>query len=268
MNNNFKFIEINTLKHIGIITINTPEALNVLCYETFNEIEKALRCFEHQNEFRIILIKAKTFISKSNKKIFSAGVNLKDYENKFKMVKNDILKFKENLINVRKCFSYIENHPKTIVAAVDGLAIGGAFELILCCDIVLASKDAEFCLSEVKIGLIPGYGGIHRLEKAIGAKKAHYYIALGETINAKEAYNNGLISKLTETSGFNEEIMDICLTLSSSSPNALNLIKNTFQNNKNNCPEKIETENFLKAISHNDAQIGVNSFLTKNKPEY
>lgn len=266
--NKFNFIEIKTLDNIGIITFNKPESLNVLCYQAFNEIEKALKLFELNFEIRVILINAKTGFSKNKKKIFSAGVNLKDYEDKFKLVKNNISKFTENLVAVRKCFSYIENHPKTIIAAVEGLAVGGAFELILCCDIILASKDSSFCLSEIKIGLIPGYGGIHRLEKIIGTKKAHYYLSLGEIIEAKEAYNNGIISKLTETSTFNEDVMNICYKLSKNSPNALSLLKNTFQNNKKNNPEKLEITNFLKAISHNDAQIGINSFLTKKTPEY
>ncbi|MEI7473444.1 MAG: enoyl-CoA hydratase/isomerase family protein [bacterium] len=265
---NLKYIDVKTENKIGIISLNNSEELNTLCYAIFDEIYHVLKSFEENNEIRIILINAKSIISKSGKKIFSAGVNLKDYESKFKLVKENIAEFEKKLLKVRKILSYIENHPKTIIAAVDGVAIGGAFEMILSCDIILASTDAKFALSEVKIGLIPGYGGIHRLEELMGSKKAHYYMALGDLIKAKTAYDIGIVSELIEIDSFHKEVLAICNKLAHNSPNALMLLKKTLKNNKTADPEKVEPENFLKAISHNDAQIGVNSFLNKLMPTY
>jgi len=264
---NFLAIKISKIEKIGIISLNCPENINILSFEMLKEINQALKEFEADNEVKIILLKAEPVFSKNGRKIFSAGVDLKKYDEKFKLAEENPEKFKENLKKSRKFISKIEKLKKPVIACVDGLAVGGAFEMILACDLILASEEASFALSEVNIGLIPGYGGIRRLLELIGKKKTFEIAANGHKISADEAINLSIISEIYPVSEFNEKILEYCRNLSKKSSNSLWLIKDTI-NRLSAGQDKVEIENFMKAITSNDAREGVAAFLEKREPRF
>lgn len=263
----FHKILTSKIERIGIISLNYPKNMNILSFEMLKEIHQALKIFEADNEVKIILLKAEPAFSKNGRKIFSAGVDLKKYDEKFKLVEENPEKFKEILEKSRKFISKIEKLKKPVIAGVDGLAVGGAFEMILACDLILASEEASFALSEVNIGLIPGYGGIRRLLELIGKKKTFEIIASGKTIFADEAVNLGITAGIYPVSDFQEKILEYCKNLSEKSSNSMRLIKDTI-NKLSNFSDKVEIENFMEAVSSNDAREGVAAFLEKREPRF
>ena len=173
----YKKISVTRIDRVGIITLNRPDIHNVLSFETFKEIDYAIKLFENDEKIKVILLKSNCGMTK-NSRVFSAGINLKEYDKKFKLLEESPAEFEKLLKETRSLLSRIENISKPVVAGVDGLAVGGAFELILACDLIIASDEAMFSLGEVNIGLIPGYGGVYRLLRSVGKKKAFEIVGI------------------------------------------------------------------------------------------
>ena len=249
---------------IGIITLNTPENYNVLSSQTFEEIKQALFYFEKKEEIKVILFNANCAITKNNNKIFSAGVNLKDYNKKFEILERNPQEFKENLEKTRNIISYIEEIEKPVIAAVEGLAIGGAFEIIMACDLIILSKDAKFQLSEINIGLIPGYGGISRLLRMVEKNKTFEVLANAKVLTAKDMLNLNIASEVFDTENFMGSAINYCSNLAKKSLKSLYLIKDTINKIlKTESINKIEVENFMKAVTSQEAKEQINSFFNK-----
>lgn len=260
----FKRIKTENYNKIGVIHLNNPENLNIIEANTFQEINSALDLFESDDNIKIILIKAVCGISKTGGKVFSAGVNLKEYDKKFELADKNPSEFLEILKKNRELTTKIEEFEKTIIIGIDGIICGGFFELALACDLILASEKASFRLNEVNLGLIPGYGGISRLLKIVGKNKTFEIVATGKEISPHEALNLGIVAEIFEDSGFEEKTLNYCKNLAEKSSNSLYLIKNTLhQILKNPEIEDIEIENFLKAVQSEDAREGIKAFLEK-----
>lgn len=260
------FISIKTENYnrIGIIYLNNPENLNIIEHDTFQEINFALNIFENDNNVKIILIKANCGISKTGEKVFSAGVNLKEYGKKFELADKNPTEFENLLKKNRELMTRIEKFKKPVIIAIDGIVIGGFFELAMACDLILASEKAYFRLNEVNIGLIPGYGGISRLLKIVGKNKTFDIVANGREISAEEALDLRIVSKIFDDLEFEEKILNYCENLAQKSSNSLCLIKDTVnQILKNPEIEEIETKNFLKAMQSEESREGIRAFLEK-----
>ncbi|HSA07349.1 MAG TPA: enoyl-CoA hydratase/isomerase family protein [Candidatus Gastranaerophilales bacterium] len=257
----FTKIKIEKIDSVGKIILNSPETLNIIEKETFEEINEALNHFETQNETKIILISAICGVSRAGGKIFSAGVNLKKYNEKLDMVNTSPDYFKEHLKSSRALIRRIEQFNKPVVIAVDGFVTGGFFELALACDVVLTSRSAVFSLNEVNVGLIPGYGGIHRLLRLIGKNRAFEIIATSRKINAEEAFSLGISLQIFDEDNFDIETNKFCQQLALKPQSSINLVKETIYgilSGKN--VEQIEIENFIKAISSEDAEKQIKLF--------
>lgn len=264
---NYKRILIKNHNKTGIVSLNTPESLNVLESDTFQEIDDALNYYEKNNNIKIILLKSNCGMSKKGEKVFSCGVNLKEYDKKFECFDKDRHAFEIYLRQTRNLMTKIENFKKPVIIAIDGIISGGFFELALHCDLILASEKAVFSLNEVNLGLIPGYGGINKLLSITGKNKAFEIIASGKKINAKEAFELNIVSEIYKDSEFEEKTLKYCDKMAEKSSNALFLIKNTINNILlRNDAEDIEINNFLKAMDSEDSREGVRAFLEKRKP--
>lgn len=261
------FIRLKTENYnkIGIICLNNPENLNIIEHDTFQEINFALNIFENDNNIKIILIKAACGLSKTDKKVFSAGVNLKEYGKKFELADKNPSEFKNSLKKGRALMTKIEEFKKPVIIGIDGIVCGGFFELALACDLIFASKKALFKLNEVNIGLIPGYGGISRLLKIVGKNKTFEITATGREISATEALNLGIVAEVFDDIVFEEKVLNYCENLVEKSSNSIYLIKDTIRQilNSPHKTEDIETENFLKAVQSEEARESVRTFLNK-----
>jgi len=266
MNCDFDKICIKKFHDIGMITLNDPDNYNVFFMNTFNEIERALDLFEIDNDVKIILLNAKNRVSNKGIKIFSAGVNLKEYDIKFKLLKDNPAEFEKMLKKSRSLLFRIEKINKPVIAGVNGFAIGGAFELVLACDAILASDSAQFQLSEVNLGLIPGYGGIHRLLRLTGKNRTFDIVANARILSAQEAFNLGIVTKTCSDTDFDHDVMEYCKNLAQKSEQALMLIKNTINHLVSDITTntEIEIKNFLKAVSSSEVEEKMLMSQSKN----
>lgn len=264
----FKKVSVTKIEEVGIVTLNRPDIHNVLTFETFKEIDYALKLFESDEKIRVILFKANCGSTDSHK-IFSAGVNLKEYDSKFKMIEENPSEYEKILKDTRSFMSRIENIRKPVIAGVDGLAVGGAFELILACDLILVSDEAQFVLSEIDIGLIPGYGGIQRLISSVGKKKTFEIVATGRKLTAQEALITGLVAEIYPVAEFNKRLIEFSRKLSQKPSQALALIKDTVNKlTYKALNDEIEIKNYMKAVSSEDAKEGITAFIEKRAPKF
>lgn len=140
-----KVVELIVNNNVALITINNPP-VNALTLEVRGEMKNVLNEIEEQNDIRVIVITG------AGSKCFVAGADIKDFPNQFKEGP------RENATIYKEMFSYLENTPRPVICALNGLALGGGLELALACDIRIADENAKLGLTEVKLGLIPGLG--------------------------------------------------------------------------------------------------------------
>ncbi|MEM3766265.1 MAG: enoyl-CoA hydratase/isomerase family protein, partial [Candidatus Bathyarchaeia archaeon] len=171
----FKHILYEKSEGIATITINRPEALNALNADVIDEILKALKDAEADENVKVIVLTG------AGEKAFSAGADIKT------MREMNALKARELSQIGGKLCSTIENLEKPVIAAINGYALGGGLEAAMACDIRIASENARMGQTEINIGLIPGWGGTQRLTRLIGMTKAKELIFTGKMIDAKTA---------------------------------------------------------------------------------
>jgi enoyl-CoA hydratase len=170
---------------IALVTIDNPPA-NVLSGEVISGLEAVVAKIEAYPGVRAVVVTG------AGEKFFVAGADIAEFE-ALRAVPGSI---EERSAWSRTVFERIESLRQPVIAAVDGSAVGGGTELVLLCDLVIASEAARFGLAEVKIGLIPGGGGTQRLARRVGVGKALELVMLGELIDAAEAHRIGLVSRV------------------------------------------------------------------------
>jgi len=168
-------------ERIAYITINRPEVNNAIDGKTNDELYEAWSDFCNDSDLLVAILTG------SGEKSFSAGADLKDMENLRKSIDSG-----HSVGAITKNFETW----KPIIAAVNGLALGGGLEMVLACDIRIASENAIFGLPEVKWGMIPGSGGTQRLIRNVSRCIAFEMLLLGKTIDAKEAYRIHLVNHI------------------------------------------------------------------------
>ncbi|GJJ13342.1 hypothetical protein Clacol_007594 [Clathrus columnatus] len=168
--------------HVLVIKLNRPRVLNALSTALVDLLLSALKSADADPDIGAIVITG-------NEKAFAAGADIKELAS---------LSFPSIYIQdyLRGVSEGIPSFKKPVIAAVNGHALGGGFELALACDTIFASTNAQFGLPEVKLGTIPGAGGTQRLVRAIGKAKAMHMILTGDTMSSTEALNAGLIAKV------------------------------------------------------------------------
>lgn len=177
---------------ILVITLNREEKLNALTITLIHELDDVFTILQQSPELKGVIITGK------GTKAFAAGGDISVFIGM--TVEQGIALAKMG----HKLFDKIEMCPKPVIAAVNGLALGGGLELAMACHLRIASKNAMFGLPEVKLGLIPGFGGTQRLTSLIKKGKALELLLTGGSIGAGEAEQIGLVSYLTE----NEKLLD------------------------------------------------------------
>jgi len=195
-------VEYEVRGKVGVITLNRPEARNAVSPQVAEEMEAAVDRLEADDAVWVGVIRAVTV---GDRPVFCAGADLKAVNEG------------KNLATKRGGFAgfvYREREKPTIVA-VDGLATAGGCEIVLACDLVVATTRSSFGLAEVKRNLVAGAGGLFRLPRAIGRAAAMEAILTGEPLSGERAYQLGLVNRLVEPGGAEDEAMrlaaQICL---------------------------------------------------------
>jgi enoyl-CoA hydratase len=244
-------------EEIAVITINRPHVLNALNRETLQEMKSAFMNVEMDENVKAVIITG------SGQRAFCAGADLIEFRKLSPVEVYDFIHLGH------KVFDLIENLDKPVIAAVNGVALGGGFELAMACDIVFASDQAKFGQSEVNLGIMPGWGGSQKLTRLVGVKKAKEMILLGSIINANEALNMKIVNKVVPTGKLMDEAVTTAKEVASKSPTALKFIKkavNTALETTLSQGITCEEALFMLLFNSEDAKEGISAFLEKRKP--
>lgn len=178
-------IELTRVEEFALITLNRPDALNALSFSLIAELGRVLDDVA-QSDARALLITG------AGPKAFCAGADIKE------LMGRSLVDQKRGAELGQAAFSKIERLPMPSVAIVNGYAFGGGLEMALACTFRIATANARMGLPEIKLGLIPGYGGTQRLPRAVGAGRAMEMILTGRTVDAEEALRIGLVQQLVD----------------------------------------------------------------------
>ena len=185
MLSNFETLEFSHESGIGTLVLNRPEKLNALNIQVLRELKAAL------TELSKAPLKGLIFTG-AGEKAFIAGADIAEMK---PMTSSEAHAFSELGQQVTFLFEAL---PYPVIACVNGFALGGGFEMALSCDFIFASKNAVFGLPEVKLGLIPGFGGTQRLAEIVGVRRAREIMFSGRNINAEEALSLGIALNVVE----------------------------------------------------------------------
>jgi len=253
---NYEHIHTYTDGEIAVIELNRPQVLNALNRKMVAEIVAALEGYDRNDDVRVIVLMGRG-------RAFAAGADIDE------MAEDDTISME--LLNQFADWDRIALIKKPIIGAVQGFALGGGFELALCCDMLFASETAEFGFPEVNIGVMPGAGGTQRLTKLMGKTKALEFLWTGERMSAKTAYDFGVVNRLIAPELLVEETIKFAKKLAKQPPLSLRLIKEAV-NKAVDYPlyegMQFERKNFYLLFSSEDQKEGMRAFIEKRKPNF
>jgi enoyl-CoA hydratase len=180
----FENIRYETKGAVACITVSRPKVMNALNAATLGELQSAFQQARDDRDIRVVLLTG------DGEKAFVAGADINELA-----VTNSVTG-RELALRGQRLFTLIENLGKPVIACVNGFALGGGCELALSCTMRLASDNAKFGQPEVKLGIIPGYGGSQRLPRLVGKGLAMQMVLTGDPITAQEALRIGLVNEV------------------------------------------------------------------------
>ena len=239
---------------LAIVTLDRPKVLNALNQATFSELETAFTELAGSEIIRVILLTG------AGEKAFAAGADIQELAG--------ISAIEGQRLSARgqRIFSLIENCGKPVIACVNGFALGGGCELALACTLRLASETTRFGQPEVKLGLVPGYGGTQRLARLIGKGAALKLLLTGEIIPAAEALRLGLVEEVVPPEQLMARAEQLALTIAGMAPiavrNCLNAVHGGYDLPLAQALE-LEASLFGACCGTEDKAEGTRAFLEK-----
>ena len=244
--------------HYDKLTINRPKSLNALNFQVLVELDQALADIERRAECRAVILCG------SGDKAFVAGADISEMQGLTPMEAEAFAEFGQRVLDRIAAF------PKPVIAAVDGFALGGGCELAMACDILVVGPKARFGQPEVKLGVIPGFGGTQRLVRRIGAPKALDICLTGRMIDANEAIAIGLASRLAQGSVLDEAVK-VAGEIAAMGPVAVRLCKRAVvENADSDLRSALAAERtlFAACFATLDQKEGMAAFLQRRSPNF
>jgi len=255
----FKFLIYEKNDAIATLTLNRPEALNAFSKDVVNEVLIALEDARNDETIRVVVFTG------AGEKAFSAGADIKA------MKGIDAAGARQLSLMGEKLCSALENFEKPIIAAINGLALGGGLEVAMSCDFRIASETARVGQTEINIGLIPGWGGTQRLTRLIGLTRAKELVLTGRIIDAKTAEQLGIMTMVVPSDKFKETVRQFASELATKAPVALKVARELITKGAETSLDvalSLEREGFSVVGSTQDLQEGVAAFTEKRKPVF
>jgi enoyl-CoA hydratase len=243
---------------IATITVHREEALNALNSAVLQRLEEILSDLEKDDEIVVAVITG------TGQKAFVAGADIKAIKEAGDQRKGLARRGQEIFLRIR-------NSSKVFIAAVNGYALGGGCELALACDIRIASENATFAFPEVKLALMPGFGGTQLLPRVIGTGRAKYMMFTGEMFTAREAYQFGLVEKVCRLEDLMGEVTALAKKIAEKGPLAVRACKRAIDGGVElpfSEALQLELEEYDKVARSGDAEEGIAAFLEKRKPSF
>jgi enoyl-CoA hydratase len=247
-------IQYETGDAIATITVNRPDKLNALNAATIDELHAAFGEAHRDDDVRALILTG------AGGKAFVAGADIAELATMGPL--NGIRVSRQG----QDAFRFLETMGKPVVAAVNGFALGGGLELALACHLRVASSKAKFGLPEVKLGIIPGYGGTIRLPRLVGRGRALELILTGEMIDAAEAHRIGLVNRIAEPEQLMAETRALVGTIVANGPIALAMALESVDHAATSSTGnalRLESDLFGLLASTDDMREGMQAFLEK-----
>ncbi len=244
--------------HIGLLSINRPEALNALNSTLLEELSQAIDMVEKDPDIHVLILTGEG-------RAFVAGADINEMKHMSPM---EARVFAEKGMSL---FRKIELMEKPVIAAVNGFALGGGCELSMCTDIRIASEKAKFGQPEVGLGITPGFAGTQRLARLIGSGRAKELIFTCDIIDAAEAYRIGLVNKVVPVEELMYASIEMANKILQKSQLAVRYAKTAINRGIETDLETgmiIEKDLFGLCFATEDQKEGMGAFLEKRTPNY
>jgi len=242
-----------------ILTLNRPEVMNSFNFAMLRELGAKVESLQWDPEVRVIVITG------AGDKAFCAGADLKE---RATLPEDQVRRF---IFTIRNLFTFIESMNKPVIAAVNGIALGGGTELALACDIRIVSESATMGLTETRLAIIPGAGGTQRLPRIVGRGKAKELIFTGRRVDAKEALEIGLANKVAPAGSLIDESLAMAAMICEAGPIAIEQAKYAVNYGCEvdlHSGLAIESNAYWVTIPTVDRLEGLTAFREKKKPVY
>jgi enoyl-CoA hydratase len=244
---------------VAILRVNRPDKLNAINRETLGEIAEAVRAFVADDSQGALVITGEGV------KAFISGADIAELQPLGPAAAEDISRFGQGVVEL------IERSPKPVIAAVNGFAFGGGCELALACHIRLASDNAVMGLPEVKLGIIPGYGGTQRLSRLIGPGRAFELVLTGRPVKADEAAAIGLVNRVLPQAELLPEAIKMAEAITRNGPLAVEAAMECIVRGMNLSLDqglRFESGRFGILAASEDMHEGLQAFLDKRPANF
>lgn len=246
---------------VAIVTIDRPKALNALSAAVLAELESAFGALARDGDAvrGVLLVGA-------GGRAFVAGADIRGMESLAPEEAADLARLGHRVATA------IESLPAPVIACVDGFALGGGLELALACDVIYATDASQFGQPEVKLGLIPGFGGTVRLPRAVGAARAKELIYTGRRIGIDEAIGSGLVARrFPDREALIRGARETLSEIAANSATAVGIAKRVLvaaAGQPTDVASALEVSGFEDAFRTDDMHEGVAAFLEKREPRF
>lgn len=256
---NFENIKYEVKDSIAYITLNRPKAMNALNRRTMEELHSAFHAAREDVKVKGIILTG------AGDKAFIAGADIAELS----AIDGD--QAGEFSSKGQEVLSFIETLGKPVIAAVNGFALGGGCETAMACTIRVAAEQAKFGQPEVKLGVIPGYGGTQRLPRLVGKGRALQLILMGDLIGAQEALRIGLVNEVVPAEDLLSRCESILKQIGANAPLAvrysIEAVNDGLEANLDS-GLKLEAKYFALAAGTEDKKEGTSAFVQKRAPQF
>ena len=244
---------------IAYVTVNRPKVLNALNMATMEELRRSFHAIKMDSDVRVVIFTG------AGEKAFIAGADIGE------LTRNDAVAAKEYTHRGQSVLNLIENCGKPVIACINGFALGGGCEIAMACTMRLASENAKFGQPEVKLGIIPGYGGTQRLPRLVGKGRAMQLVLAGEMISAQDAHRIGLVNEVVAPAELIPRAEGIAQKIIANAPLAVQWAMEAVNKGlEMTLPEGLYLEATLFALccATEDKKEGTSAFLEKRAAQF
>jgi enoyl-CoA hydratase/carnithine racemase len=251
----YENIKIEKKGYVSILTIDHPPA-NAWNLATMNDFEKAIQDVENDKDTRVVILTG------AGEKCFSAGFDISDAANSDK-----------SSPKAREIWTKIDRFPKPVIAAINGFALGGGLELALCCHFRIMAEGPKITmgLTELNLGIIPGWGGTQRMMNVVGKAKALDMILFSKKIGAREALEMGLVNRVSTPEKLMEDTLAFAEILASRPPIAVGCVLRAMSSGQYEGTDRglqVEEEGTVIVGNSKDCIEGFTAFMEKREPKF
>ncbi|MEU6641942.1 enoyl-CoA hydratase-related protein [Saccharomonospora sp. NPDC046836] len=253
-------VDLTVTGHVAEVVVNRPEAMNAIDHEHRKALRDIWAEVDERDEVRVVILTG------AGERAFSTGSDLK----RTMPPEESYAELTFGRVESAHLLAGMQTD-KPLLAAVNGYAMGGGLELALACDLRIASVNAQFGMSEVRVGSIPGGGGTQRLPRLVGRALAMQMLLTGDRIDAQQALHSGLVSEVVEPERLLPRAHEIAERIAWNAPLAVRAVKRLVERGADLPLEQaIETENYVWGLLRDTADRieGRQAFAEKRTPRY